>query len=116
VAEWLLQGEPFLRSLLPARSVSVVPQVERPADCAVAVLPDLEIILPLEGLIDHEAERAKQRKTLADLERQIGSLRSKLGNASFVERAPGEVVEQARNKLAELDQQRAAVVRVLDQR
>jgi valyl-tRNA synthetase len=114
VAAWLRQGEPFLRSLLPASAVTIVPDVERPADCAVAVLPDVEIILPLEGLIDHEAERAKQRKTLADLERQIGSLRAKLGNASFVERAPGGVVEQTRNKLAELDLQRDAVIRVLE--
>ncbi len=76
-AAWLQQGEPFLRSLLPAASVTIVPEIDRPADSAVAVLPDLEIILPLEGLIDHEAERAKQRKTLADLERHIGSLKGK---------------------------------------
>ena len=52
------------------------------------------MILPLEGLIDHEAERAKMRKALADFERQIGSLRSKLANESFVARAPAEVVTQ----------------------
>jgi len=113
-ALWLKQGEAFLRSLLPAVSVTVVPDVQRPADCAVAVLPDVEIILPLGGLIDHEAERAKQRKTLADLERQIGTLQTKLGNESFVARAPGAVVEQARVKLAELGQQRDAVIRLLN--
>ncbi len=58
-----------------------------------AVLPEAEIILPLEGLIDKEAERAKMRKSLADLERQIGGLRSKLANESFVARAPAEVVD-----------------------
>jgi len=113
-AAWLKLGEPFLRSLLPAASVTIVPDIERPADSAVAVLPDVEIILPLEGLIDHEAERAKQRKTLADLERQIGALKTKLGNESFVARAPGEVVEQTRAKLAELDQQRDAIIRLLN--
>ncbi len=64
---------------------------------------DAEIILPLAGLIDKEAEVAKHRKTLADLERQIGGHRSKLANESFVARAPAEVVEQARAKLAELE-------------
>ena len=59
VAEWLRQGEPFLRSLLPAESVTIVASIDRPAECAVAVLPEAEIILPLEGLIDKEAERAK---------------------------------------------------------
>jgi valyl-tRNA synthetase len=113
-ADWLLQGERFLRSLSPAESVTIVPSAERPPDCAVAVLPNVEIILPLAGLIDHEAERAKHRKTLADLERQIAASRGKLANASFVARAPAEVVEQARTKLAELESQREAVAALLN--
>ncbi|HZW34231.1 MAG TPA: valine--tRNA ligase [Isosphaeraceae bacterium] len=114
VAEWLRQGESYLRSLSPAESVTVVASVERPAECAVAVLPEAEIILPLAGLIDAEVERAKLRKTLADLERQIGGHRSKLGNEGFVARAPAAVVEQARSKLAELESQREAVLQLLE--
>jgi valyl-tRNA synthetase len=108
-AEWLKQGEPFLRGLLPAESVTIVPATDRPAECAVAVLPDAEIILPLAGLIDKEAELVKLRKSLADFEKQIGGLRSKLANESFVARAPAEVVTQTRAKLAELEGQRDAV-------
>ena len=93
--------------------MTIVSEVERPADCAVAVLPEVEVILPLEGLIDHEAERAKQRKALADFERQIGSLQAKLGNESYVSRAPADVVAQTRAKLAELESQRAAVSSLL---
>ena len=115
VAQSLAQGEAFLKSLLPANSVTIVSEVERPADCAVAVLPEVEVILPLEGLIDHEAERAKQRKALADFERQIGSLKAKLGNESYVARAPAEVVAQTRAKLAELESQRAAVSSLLQE-
>ncbi len=115
VADFLRQGEPFLRSLVPAESVTIVKSIERPAECAVAVLPDAEIILPLEGLIDKEAERAKMRKSVADFEKQIGSLRSKLANESFVARAPAEVVAQSRTKLAELEAQRDAVASLLNQ-
>ena len=61
VAAALRQGVPFLRSLLSAESVTIVSHANRPLDCAVSVLPDAEIILPLEGLIDPEAERAKLR-------------------------------------------------------
>jgi valyl-tRNA synthetase len=113
VARWLAQGEPLIRSLVSAASITIVRAIERPAECAVAVLPDVEIILPLEGLIDHEAERVKQRKVLGDLDRQIGSLKSKLSNESFVARAPAEVVEQTRSKLAELESQRGAVENLL---
>ena len=115
VADYLRQGEPFLRSLVPAESVTIVASIERPAECAVAVLPDAEIILPLKGLIDKEAERAKMRKSLADFEKQIGGLRAKLGNESFVARAPADVVAQSRAKLAELESQHAAVAGLLNQ-
>ncbi len=105
------RGSDTSGSLSPAESVTIVDTaVERPAECAVAVLPDAEIILPLAGLIDKEAELAKHRKTLADLEKQIGGHRSKLANESFVARAPAEVVEQTRTKLAELEAQREAVL------
>ena len=115
VADWLRQGEPFLRGLLPAESITIVSSIERPAECAVAVLPEAEIILPLEGLIDKEAERAKMRKSLAEFEKQIAGLRSKLANESFVARAPAEVVTQSRAKLAELESQRDTVAGLLNQ-
>jgi valyl-tRNA synthetase len=111
----LIQGEAFLKSLLSAESVTIVSEARRPADCAVAVLPEVEIILPLVGLIDHEAERAKHRKALADFERQIGSLESKLQNEAYVSRAPAEVVAQTRAKLAELKSQRTAVSKLLQE-
>ena len=113
VAASLRQGEAFLRGLLPAESVTVVTATDRPSECAVAVLPEMEIILPLEGLIDKEAERAKMRKNLSEFEKQIGGLRAKLGNESFVARAPAEVVSQSRAKLAELEAQRDAVASLL---
>ena len=67
------------------------------------MLADAEVILPLEGLIDKQAELAKLSKALADLDRQLGPLRAKLGNEAFVSRAPAEVVEAQRTKLAELE-------------
>ena len=69
-----------------------------------AVLPDVEIILPLEGLIDKEAELAKQRKTLADLERQIGALAGQAAatSRSWRGRRPRSST-QTRAKLAELE-------------
>jgi len=113
-AEWLQQGEPFIRSLTSAGSIMIVPAADRPPECAVAVLPDVEVILPLAGLIDQEAEAAKLKKALADLDRQLPGLEGKLRNESFLARAPAEVVEQTRAKLADLKSQREAIVRVLD--
>jgi valyl-tRNA synthetase len=115
VAETLRRGEPFLKALGPAASITIVESAERPASSAVAVLADAELILPLEGLIDKDAERAKQRKALADVEKQISGIRAKLANESFVSRAPAEVVEQQRTRLAELESQRESIERLLEE-
>jgi len=113
VAEGLRRGEAFLKSMIPAESVTITDRYDRPDDCAVAVLPDSEVIIPLAGLIDKEAELAKHRKTLADLERQISGVRAKLNNESFVSRAPAEVVAQQKAKEADLVAQHAAVAALL---
>ena len=105
-ADRLRQGEPFIRGLAPAASLTITESADRPAECAVAVLPEVEVILPLEGLIDKEAEAARHRKTLADIDRQIAGHQTKLNNESFVKNAPAAVVEQTRAKLAELLAQR----------
>ena len=80
-----------------------------------AVLADAELILPLAGLIDHEAEIPRVRKSLTDAEKQIAPLRAKLANESFVTRAPADVVEQTRARLAELEAQRATLADHLEQ-
>ena len=110
VADQIRAGDAFIRSLTGAASLTVAASDgQPPADSAVAVLADAEVVLPLEGLIDKEAEQAKLRKSRADLEKQIAPLRAKLANESFVSRAPAEVVEASRAKLAELEAQFEAV-------
>ena len=112
-ASRLRQGEAFIRGLSPAASVTITDSAVRPEESVVVVLPDVEIILPLADLIDKEAEAARLRKSLGDLDKQLASVRGKLGNASFVDRAPAEVVAQQRAREAELLAQRASVVALL---
>ena len=113
VAETLRRGEPLLRSLTGAASVTIVAGADRPPNSAVTVLADAEVILPLEGLIDGQAEAARNRKALAEIDRQLGAVRAKLGNESFLARAPAELVAQQRAREAELVAQRQAVAALL---
>jgi valyl-tRNA synthetase len=113
VAEALRMGLDHIRSLGNAESVEVLPECDRPAGAATAVLGDTEIVLPLEGLIDTAAEAARLKKQLADLEKQIGGLESRLGNEQFVSRANPEVVAAQRAKLDEMRAQRATVEALL---
>jgi valyl-tRNA synthetase len=90
-----------------------IEQARAKGELAAKVLERVEILVPLGQFIDKDAERAKLRKSLADLEKQIGGIDAKLGNASFVERAPAELVAQQRQKREELESRRAAVVELL---
>jgi valyl-tRNA synthetase len=112
-ADFLRMGEPYIRALSSAASLTITENAERPAESAVAVLPEVEVILPLGGLIDKEAEAARHRKTLADIDRQLAGHQGKLNNAAFVANAPPAVVEQTRAKVGELLAQRAAVEELL---
>jgi valyl-tRNA synthetase len=70
------------------------------AQCAVALVGDLKILIPLKGLVDVEEELARLNK---QLERETADLRkseAKLGNRRFVDNAPAAVVEQERLRLA----------------
>jgi len=67
------------------------------------------------GLFDVAAEKARLTKELGKIDDEMGSLRKKLENPQFVERAKPEVVAQARQRIAELEERRAKVKATLDE-
>ncbi|MDR3638604.1 MAG: valine--tRNA ligase [Isosphaeraceae bacterium] len=113
VAARLRAGTRFIEGLTRPSRVAVAPTADRTGECAVAVLAEVEVVLPLESLIDWPAEAARLRKQLGDLDKQAAGVNGKLGNESFVSKAPPEVVAQQRAKLAELTAQRASVAALL---
>ncbi len=115
VAKALLEGASHIQTLANTESLRIVESAERPAGAAVVVLGDAEIILPLDGLIDVEAEKARHKKALADIDKQLTGHQTKLQNASYVANAPTAVVEQTRAKVGELIAQRAAVAALLEE-
>ncbi|TCM09817.1 valine--tRNA ligase [Sphingomonas sp. PP-CC-3G-468] len=80
------------------------------------VVDDVTFILPLEGVIDIDAERARLTKAIAAAEKERDALSGRLGNASFVERAKPEAVEKAKadhaDKAAEAARLQAALGRL----
>ena len=68
---------------------------------AVAMAGELRVLIPLAGLIDVDAEKARLRKEIARIEGEIGRCEAKLGNAKFVANAPAEVVAQERQRISD---------------
>ena len=75
---------------------------KRPAQAAVHVEPEVEVHLPLAGLIDFAEEHKRVEKELQKLEAELAGLEKRLGNEGFVARAPRDVVEKDRARADEL--------------
>ncbi|HTL37719.1 MAG TPA: class I tRNA ligase family protein, partial [Kofleriaceae bacterium] len=70
---------------------------------------DVQVLVPLGGLIDVAAETSRIKKELGKAEKEIATLDKKLGNQDFLSRAPEEVVAEIRGRLAD-EQQRQKVL------
>ncbi|KAB8167675.1 valine--tRNA ligase [Lysobacter maris] len=81
---------------------------EAPA-AAAAVVGELRLLVPLEGLVDLGAERSRLDKEIKRVAGEIAKCNGKLGNATFVSNAPEAVVEQERKRLADWSQQHEAL-------
>jgi valyl-tRNA synthetase len=89
-----------LTSLARLAELNFVPRL--PAQDAPVAITSVGKVM-LEVKIDRAAERIRLTKEIERLEGEAAKARAKLGNASFVERAPAAVVEQERKRLADFD-------------
>ncbi|WP_027460200.1 valine--tRNA ligase [Deinococcus murrayi] len=80
-----------------------------------AVEQGVTVRAPLEGTVDLQDWLAKQQKRLAELDKQIRQAQGKLNNAGFVARAPQEVVEEERRRVADFSAQKERLEAVLAQ-
>jgi len=73
---------------------------EEPASAS-AIVGELRVLIPLAGLIDLDAEKARLGKEIRRIEGEIAKCNGKLGSETFVANAPAAVVEQERQRLAD---------------
>lgn len=97
----------LVRTLAGIEQLTVGTDIEKSTDAAAAIVEDIQLYV--HGVVDREAERQRLEKQKQQLENGIGPLRTKLANENFVTRAKPEVVEQSRQRLAELTEQLEAV-------
>ncbi|MBI5387044.1 MAG: class I tRNA ligase family protein [Verrucomicrobia bacterium] len=90
-----------IKNLLNAEVVELNPAYAAPKGTPSALSPLGELFLPLEGLVDVAAEKARLTKELAKITTEIEKVAQKLNNPGFVAKVPPHVLEEHKSRLAE---------------
>jgi len=87
---------------------------EAPGQSAQIIVRGEVAALPLAGIIDLDAERARLNKELAKLDQDIAAVERKLGNPDFMARAPEEIVEENRERKAAAEARKLKIAEALE--
>ena len=104
-----------IRVLLNAESITVDRHYEATGSVPSGVSNAGSIYLPLDGVIDKEAELDRLGKQKAEIEKGLNSIEKKLSNENFIGRAPAEVVEKEKGKKLELAEKLLQVNNLISQ-
>lgn len=106
-AATLEEGREMLMTLARLDGLTVAVDVEAPKASASSVVAGNEVIVPLTGAVDFEAELARLDKELGKIEKDFVQVNKKLANESFVSKAPADVVAKERARAEELSDAKA---------
>ena len=105
--------EPLLNKLAKLESVRVLASGEEAPMSATTLVGEMQVLVPMAGLIDKDAELARLDKEIQRLSGEVQRVGGKLANEGFVAKAPAEVLDKERAKLAEAEQ---ALAKLVEQR
>ncbi|CAI8167019.1 MAG: Valine--tRNA ligase [Prochlorococcus marinus str. MIT 9215] len=105
LASLLEQATAEITMLTRAESVSVVANAESGQRCLAGVSGELQVLLPIDGLVDLDALKGRLEKDLAKAEKEIAGLAGRLSNPNFAAKAPEAVVAECKANLAEAEAQ-----------
>ncbi len=97
----LEQNSTFLMSLAKLSSIKVLTQGEEAPMSTTQLVGDMEVLVPMAGLVDKEAEIKRLNKEIEKLVKEVKRFEGKLNNERFISKAPVEVVEKEKSKLEE---------------
>jgi valyl-tRNA synthetase len=100
----LQENEALLKKLAKIESFTVLGEQDEAPLSATALVGDLQVLVPMAGLIDKDAELARLNKEIQRLQGEVQRVGGKLSNAAFVDKAPPAVIDKERAKLAEAEQ------------
>jgi len=99
----LQSQQKFLTTLAKLESITWLAEGEQAPVAATALAENMEILIPMQGLIDKDAELARLDKELQKLTKEQSRISGKLSNPGFTAKAPAAVVEKEQTKLDEVE-------------
>ena len=84
----------YVRELARVEQLETGPNIEKPKVSASSVLGEMDLIIPLEGMMDFQEERKRVEKELKKIEKDLIFLDKKLSNPDFVKKAPVDIIEK----------------------
>lgn len=102
----LTSGQSYVQTLGRVEALTIAATLDAELkQTIVGVVGTVQVLIPLAGVVDVEALRAKIIKDLSKAEADIKALKGRLSNPGFVDKAPAEVVQGAREALEEAEKQ-----------
>lgn len=83
--------------------ITMLKDGEQAPESAIAIVGEMEILVPMAGLIDKESEIARIKKEMEKLQKDLDKSKTKLGNPNFVDKAPETVVNKEKERVAEME-------------
>src|SRR5690606_39152542 len=99
----LSENEASLKKLAKLESIRVLSDADEAPLAATALVGELEVLVPMAGLIDKDAELARVDKEIARLRGEVKRIGGKRANEGFVAKAPAAVIDKERAKLEEAE-------------
>ena len=103
------------KALAKVESLDIVKEGNEVPLSSSSMVGQLRVLVPMKGLIDPTAELKRLGKSFDKLQKQADGIARKLGNEGFVSKAPAEVVDAEKAKLAELEGQLTAMTAQMEQ-
>jgi valyl-tRNA synthetase len=104
----------YIMSLANISDMIIAQEMVRPDLSATAILDEMEIYVPLEGLIDVEVERTRLTRELKKIQEDVERLEAKLVRRDFLEKAPEDVIEKEQTKHQGLSERAGRLVQALE--
>ena len=110
---WMERNGHYLRQLARAESLRWLSKGESAPESAMQLVGRMKVLVPLGAFINKQEEVARIKKEIDRVEKELAKAKAKLANQDFIARAPTQVVEQEKGRVAEFE---AALAKLSQQR